>query len=67
MDSKSRLSFFLKRIILQIHSIVKFNFLKQREHEKNNTKNHGGIITVDSQEGKGSVFFVYLPALASKP
>jgi len=31
------------------------------------TDNHGGITTVDSQEGKGNVFCVYLPALASKP
>ncbi len=30
------------------------------------TDNHGGITTVDSKEGKGSVFCVYLPALASK-
>ncbi len=29
--------------------------------------NHGGITTVDSSEGEGSVFRVYLPALESKP
>lgn len=29
--------------------------------------NHGGITTVDSPEGKGSMFCVYLPALESKP
>jgi signal transduction histidine kinase len=28
--------------------------------------NHGGITTVDSSEGEGSVFCIYLPALASK-
>jgi two-component system cell cycle sensor histidine kinase/response regulator CckA len=26
------------------------------------TKNHGGIITVESEEGKGAQFHIYLPA-----
>lgn len=30
------------------------------------TRNHGGVITIDSIQGKGTTFHIYLPAVAAK-